>query len=103
MSDNPLDPSPDFMQRVRERAYLMWEREGSPEGRADEYWERAWELESMAAHPGAMLLPNPVVAHPDPNAPERVEEAEIQENLGEFPDRFADQGERRPTPMTRTE
>jgi hypothetical protein len=28
-------------QSIRERAYLLWEREGRPEGRADEYWHRA--------------------------------------------------------------
>jgi hypothetical protein len=32
-----------------------------------------------------------------------VEEAQIQENYGEFPDRVADQGEWRQTPMTREE
>ena len=26
---------------VRERAYLLWEAEGRPEGRADEHWQRA--------------------------------------------------------------
>ena len=30
-----------------------------------------------------------------------VDEAAIQENYGEFPDRFTDQGERQQTPMTR--
>lgn len=28
-------------QSVRERAYLLWEQDGRPEGRADEYWHRA--------------------------------------------------------------
>ncbi|WP_424134956.1 DUF2934 domain-containing protein [Roseomonas chloroacetimidivorans] len=28
-------------QTVRERAYSLWEQEGRPEGRADEYWHRA--------------------------------------------------------------
>lgn len=28
---------------VRECAYLLWEQEGRPEGRADEYWHRARE------------------------------------------------------------
>jgi Protein of unknown function (DUF2934) len=28
-------------QVVRERAYFLWEQEGCPEGRADEYWHRA--------------------------------------------------------------
>jgi DUF2934 family protein len=27
-------------QRFRERAYAMWEREGRPEGKADEHWHR---------------------------------------------------------------
>ena len=28
-------------QAVRERAYLLWEKDGCPEGRAEEYWHRA--------------------------------------------------------------
>lgn len=28
-------------QIVRERAYALWEQEGRPEGRAEEYWHRA--------------------------------------------------------------
>ncbi len=32
-------------QRIRERAYLLWQQEGCPEGRADEYWHRACEIE----------------------------------------------------------
>jgi hypothetical protein len=28
-------------QSVRDRAYFLWEREGRPEGRADEFWHRA--------------------------------------------------------------
>jgi hypothetical protein len=31
----------DLMQSVRERAYQLWEQDGSPDGRADEYWHRA--------------------------------------------------------------
>jgi hypothetical protein len=31
-------------QIVRDRAYLLWEQEGRPEGRADEYWHRAQKL-----------------------------------------------------------
>jgi hypothetical protein len=30
-----------LMQSVRERAYSLWEQDGGPEGRADEYWHRA--------------------------------------------------------------
>ena len=28
-------------QRIRERAYLLWEADGRPEGREIDYWERA--------------------------------------------------------------
>jgi hypothetical protein len=27
--------------RIRRRAYEIWEREGSPEGRAEEFWRQA--------------------------------------------------------------
>lgn len=32
-------------QRIRERAYLLWQQEGCPENRAEEYWHRAREIE----------------------------------------------------------
>ena len=28
-------------ERVRQRAYDIWQREGCPEGKADEHWARA--------------------------------------------------------------
>ena len=28
----------DYLRRVRDRAYLIWEREGSPEGREVDNW-----------------------------------------------------------------
>ena len=90
---NPLDPSPADEQRIRERAYHLWEVDGRPEGRDAEYWERARELEAIASNPGAGQRPvsEPVV----------MDQAALQDNLGEFPDRSADQGERRVTPMTK--
>jgi Protein of unknown function (DUF2934) len=30
--------------RIRKRAYQLWEEDGAPEGRAEEYWHRAREL-----------------------------------------------------------
>jgi hypothetical protein len=27
--------------RIRRRAYELWEREGSPDGHAEEFWEQA--------------------------------------------------------------
>ena len=35
------DTEQDLERRIRERAYALWEEDGRPEGRADEYWERA--------------------------------------------------------------
>lgn len=53
MADSSI--SPDELQRkIRERAYELWESEGSPGGRADEYWHRAQELiedETQSSYP----------------------------------------------------
>jgi hypothetical protein len=103
MMDNPLQPDPMREERIRERAYHMWEQEGRPPGRDREYWERAAELIGMEDSAGAGQLPNPQT-HPARNevAPGMlVEEADIQQNLGEFPDRVADQGEHPATPEAR--
>ena len=32
-------------QRIRERAYFLWQQESCPENRAEEYWRRACEIE----------------------------------------------------------
>jgi hypothetical protein len=85
-------------REIRTRAHRMWLEAGSPKGREDEYVERARELQAIVEHPGAGLLPNPMVAHPRPAV--IVEEAELLENLGEFPGR-SDQGDRCAAPMTK--
>jgi Protein of unknown function (DUF2934) len=33
-------------QHIRERAYVLWQQEGCQEGRADEYWHRTCEFET---------------------------------------------------------
>ena len=33
----------DWRQRVRERAYAIWQREGSPDGSAEQFWLMAEE------------------------------------------------------------
>ena len=38
----PID-DPDFYEAVRLTAYFLWEQDGRPEGRAEDYWRRAWE------------------------------------------------------------
>jgi len=97
MARNPLATGPEYEQRVRERAYHLWEADGMPHGRDIEYWERARELIGMEDSAGAGLLPNPQ-SHADSPVETGVEEAEIQENLGEFPGPLTDQGEEQQMP-----
>ena len=44
----------------------LWQEAGRPKGRKDEYLERACELQAFVEHPAAALMPNPMVAHPQP-------------------------------------
>lgn len=101
MTTNPLEDDPRREHRIRQRAYHLWDDEGRPPGRHDEFWERARELVGMEESAGAGQLPNPETAGHDPSRGQPVEEAFLQENLGEFPDRLADQGEVDPTPRAR--
>jgi hypothetical protein len=44
------EPEQSFEERVRRRAYELWEEAGRPVGRADDYWRQARaELEGKAA------------------------------------------------------
>ena len=98
MSDNPLDPSPAFKQRVETLAKQLFEADGSPEGHMAEYNERADELARME-QAGATGLQDP-----DESKAVIVEEASIQKNLGEFPaGPLGDEGRFIETPMTREE
>jgi hypothetical protein len=38
----------ELQTRIREHAYYLWEDAGCPEGRAEEFWARAVELETSA-------------------------------------------------------
>lgn len=100
MADNPLEDNPEREHRIRIRAYHLWDSEGRPHGRSGEFWERARELTAMEESVGAGQLPNPQATGEDPTLPEGIEEAFLQDNLGEFPGALADQGERDQTPQT---
>ena len=101
MSDNPLDPSPEFLAHVKTLADELWRADGSPEGRLDEYLERADELARMQAAGPTGLEPNPMTLN-EAVPGVIVEEASIQDNLGEFPSgQLGDEGRFRQTPMTR--
>ena len=99
MTDNPLDDSDGKRNAlIEKRAYHLWEADGRPHGQHDEFWERASELVRMEEAAGFGQLPNPsTVPGADPSRMP-VEEAFIQENLGEFPDRSSDQGDRPQSP-----
>src|SRR5689334_23583134 len=93
-------------QRIRERAYRIWEEEGRPEGRDREHWERARFLVGIEDNPAAGLEENPIIedrrhGYTTPPPPTPVEPIEAIENQGEFPDRFADQGEKTAGPVRR--
>ena len=49
-------------QRIRERAYALWQSDGSPDGRADDYWDRARRQLEAESDPDApdMISPAPV-------------------------------------------
>ena len=102
MDSNHLAHDPAREARIRERAYHLWEADGRPEGREAEFWERARELIGMEDSAGAGLLDDPAT-HPNTltGFPPGVEEAEIQPNQGEFPDRLTDEGDRGETPRVR--
>ncbi len=53
--------------RIRERAYALWEADGSPEGRDKQYWELAErelaeEDELDVSKENARVRPNPLPA-----------------------------------------
>jgi len=47
----------DFEQRVRQSAYLLWEKDGRPCGRETDYWFKAIEQEMAARSSGPSSSP----------------------------------------------
>lgn len=41
----------DIKSRIREHAFLLWEEAGCPEGRAEEFWARAEQVECGLTQP----------------------------------------------------
>jgi hypothetical protein len=83
--------------KIREVAHRIWREEGCPDGRADAHWQMARDLVAVEeGYEHGMLKPNPA-SQPESLGPEGepVEEAKLQDNLGEFPT-LTDQGEQRP-------
>lgn len=93
MSDNPLETTPQREALINKRARELHKAAGGV-GTVDQFREQADELVRMEQAGATGQLP--IVAK------EFVEEASIQENLGEFPgSRSADQGEHAPTPTAK--
>jgi len=68
----------DREERVRERAYQIWQREGEPHGRADEHWAQAEaevELEHELAADRAAAGRKPRSEAPLRGEPARKEKA----------------------------
>jgi hypothetical protein len=40
------DTKQELEQRIRERAYFLWQRDGCPDGYPERYWERASKIEA---------------------------------------------------------
>lgn len=52
---------PHFEERVRETAYFLWEQDGRPEGREQEYWFRALERSLRERNADGSLQQSPPV------------------------------------------
>ena len=90
------DEEQDLAERIRLRAYRLWEQEGRPEGREGVHWDQASEL--VAIEDNYRLTTRPVPSSDDlgPTG-EPIEPSKIMENLGEFPT-LTDQGEEQTFP-----
>ena len=40
-SQDDQTPTTDYLEKIRRRAYELWEQEGRPEGRAAAHWAQA--------------------------------------------------------------
>jgi hypothetical protein len=66
VSDPWIDP--DFDRAVRETAYFLWEQDGRPQGREQEYWFRALERQLRERNADAMIGTGPdQTDSPDPS------------------------------------
>lgn len=97
----PDQPSiPDHL--IRTRAHHIWEREGCPDGRADEHWQMARAELAIELSPGVAMAPNPAAESDTTPYREPVEPLEAVENLGSFPG-LTDQEEELQYPRRRRE
>ena len=89
--------APEREQRIRERAYLLWEADGGPHGRDVEYWERACELISVEEAPAGGRLLNSRTA-PVRSSQSGAKNTAIEADPVEIPDRPASRDEAKTKP-----
>src|SRR3954451_23357975 len=89
----------DVEERVKQRAYEIWEREGRPEGREADHWALAKEEVAIEDNQSQALMPNPsqggddTVIHPEP-----VEPLLAADSLGEDVGGPTNQSDEQPLP-----
>lgn len=54
MSEHTDAKNSELEQRIRERAFHLWQEAGSPEGRHEEFWHRAREIEERGGAEGGV-------------------------------------------------
>jgi hypothetical protein len=78
-----MKPADETLEaRIRTRAYHLWQQDGRPQGRDEEFWERVCELIAIEDHPAAGQLPNPLAHGEPPEREQPVEPIEAVENQG---------------------
>ncbi len=87
----------DLAQRIRKRAYDIWEQEGRPDGRAEAHWDMAAELVAIEDNQGLATRPVQPAAETGPTG-EPVEPLGPAESMGDVPT-MTDQGEERTLPQ----
>ena len=91
MSHTSVQSTPERENRIRERAYHLWEADGHPRGRDREYWERAELLINIEESSEAKQSPSAQTGSGTAHG------AAIEG----FGDRRTEQGALRQTPKTR--
>jgi len=67
-------------QRIREHAYSLWEADGRPDGRAEEYWKRAREQLGAGGQAGSTRRPGGIIE----SLEEMLPKADIPDHSGKI-------------------
>ena len=96
--ENPLENSPERDAKIRAKAKEMWITDGKPTCGPEGYMEAATDLIGMEINPDAGEIPVdspvPLAANGQP-----IEDAKIQENLGNLGGSMDEQDDRQEVPF----